>query len=101
MELESGFDTLYKREEAAWIIGLSTRQFDRIVKAGRLKGYETAYGHRYRLGDLIAYSQMRGETQSVLIPKAFNPWTKRMTDLDKLLGQIMKIDVSHPPIDLC
>ena len=101
LELETGFDTLLDREEASRVIGLSTRQFDRIVAAGRLQRYETIYGLRFRLGDLIVYCQMRGETHSQLILKQFNPWSKRMTDLDKLLGQIMKIDLSHAPMDLC
>lgn len=101
IELESGFDTLLDREEAARVIGLSTRQLDRITMAGRLTRHETIYGLRFRLGDLIAYCQMRGEAQSELVLKQFNPWSKRMTDLDKLLGQITKIDLSHPPMDLC
>ena len=101
IQLETGFDTLVEREEAARLIGLSTRQLDRITVSGRLKRYETIYGLRFRLGDLIAYSQMRGEAHNDLVLKQFNPWSKRMTDLDKLLGQIMKLDLSHTPMDLC
>mgnify|MGYP007069918793 FL=1 len=98
IQLETGFDTLVEREEAARLIGLSTRQLDRITVSGRLKRYETIYGLRFRLGDLIAYSQMRGEAHNDLVLKQFNPCSKRMTDLDKLLGQIMKLDLSHTPI---
>ena len=91
IQLETGFDTLLDREESAMLIGLSTRQLDRITMSGRLKRYETVYGLRYRLGDLIAYAQMRGEAQNDLVLKPFNPWSKRMTDLDN----------SHQPMDLC
>ena len=101
IQLETGFDTLVEREEAARLIGLSTRQLDRITVSGRLKRYETIYGLRFRLGDLIAYSQMRGEAHNDLVLKQFNPCSKRMTDLDKLLGQIMNLDLSHTPMDLC
>ena len=100
MQLETGFDTLLDREEAARCLELSTRQLDRITASGRLKRYETIYGLRFRLGDLIAFAQMRGEANHVLLVKPFNPWSKRMTDLDKLLGKILKIDLSHQPMDL-
>lgn len=98
--IETGFDTLVMREDAAQILGLSTRQFDRIAKSGKLKAYKTIYGTRYRMGDIVAFAQMRGEVNSALILKDYNPWSKRMTDLDKLLGQLTKMDLSHPPLDL-
>ena len=47
------------------------------------------------MGDIIAYGQMRGEVNSDLVLKKYNPWSKRMTDLDKVLGQLMNVDLSH------
>lgn len=98
--VQTGFDTLIMREDAANILGLCTRQFDRIVKSGQLRGYNTIYGVRFRMGDVIAFGQMRGEVNSVLILKRYNPWSKKMTDLDKVLGQIMNVDLSHAPMDI-
>lgn len=99
-QVQTGFDTLIMREDAANLLGLCTRQFDRIAKAGKIRSYNTIYGVRYRMGDVIAFGQMRGEVNSVLILKRYNPWSKRMTDLDKLMGQLMDVDLSHTPMDL-
>lgn len=88
------------REDAANMLGLCSRQFDRIAKTGQIKPYETIYGPRYRMGDVIALGQMRGEVNSILILKRYNPWSKRMTDLDKVQGQIMNVVLSHAPLDL-
>lgn len=98
--VQMGFDTLIMREDAANILGLSTRQFDRIASARKIPAYQTIYGTRYRMGDIIAYAQMRGEVNSVLLLRKYNPWSKRMSDLDKLLGQIMNVDLSHAPMDI-
>ena len=38
--------------------------------------------------DIIAYGQMRGKVNCDLELKKYNPWSKRMTDLDKVLGQL-------------
>ena len=43
---------------------------------------------------------MRGEVNSDLVLKKYNPWSKRMTDLDKVLGQLMNVDLSYAPMDL-
>jgi len=98
--VQLGFDTLIMREDAANMLGLSTRQLDRITHACKIPVYKTIYGTRYRMGDVIAYGQMRGEVNSVLLLKKFNPWSKRMTDLDKLMGQLMNVDISHAPMDI-
>jgi len=98
--VQQGFDTLVMREDAANILGLSTRQFDRIVSARKIPSYQTIYGVRFRMGDLVAYGQMRGEVNSILVLKKYNPWSKKMTDLDKLLGQIMHVDLSNTPMEL-
>ena len=97
---QQGFDTLVMREDAANILSLSTRQFDRIASARKIPSYLTIYGIRYRMGDLVAYGQMRGEVNSILVLKKYNPWSKKMTDLDKVLGQLMNVDLSHAPMDL-
>ena len=72
-QIGMGFDTLITREEAATMIGICTRQLDRIAeKKGILKPYTTIYGLRYRMGDVVAYVQMRCEGSVLNEPKPFN-----------------------------
>ena len=78
-----GFDTLIMREDAANMLAITTRQIDRLSSAGEKPVYKTIHGTRFRMGD-----------------KKYNPWSKRMTDLDKVLGQLMNVDLSHAPMDL-
>ena len=99
-QVQAGFDTLVMREDAANMLGLSTRQLDRLTASGKITGYETIYGMRFRMGDIVAFGQMRGELRQVLTLKHYNPWSKEMSDLDRLLGQIMDVDLSHSPMAL-
>lgn len=46
----------------------------------------------------INFTREEGENYDNL--KKYNPWSKRMTDLDKVLGQLMNVDLSHVPMDL-
>lgn len=98
--MQTGFDTLIMREDAANMLAITTRQIDRLSRAGKIPVYETIHGKRFRMGDIIAYGQMRGEVNCDLVLKKYNPWSKRMTDLDKVLGQLMNVDLSHAPMDL-
>ena len=101
LQLETGFDTLLTREDAAQVLGMSVRQLDRLTNEKHLiRRYETIYGLRFRMGDIVAYSQMRCEADKLIPPKPFNPKSKRMSDLDKLMGQIIKFDLSHQPMSL-
>lgn len=94
--------TPFTREEAAATIGISTRLFDRIAKKkGILKPYETIYGLRYRIGDVVAYMQMRCEGAVFSTPKPFNIKSKRkMSDLDRLMSQSIRFDIDHQPLSL-
>ena len=95
-----GFDTLIMREDAANMLAITTRQIDRLSSAEKIPVYKTIHGTRFRMGDIIAYGQMRGKVNCDLELKKYNPWSKRMTDLDKVLGQLMNEDLSHAPMDL-
>jgi hypothetical protein len=44
------------------------------------------------MGNLVANGQMRGDGQQHIVLKRHNSWSKKMTDLEKVLGQIMYVD---------
>lgn len=96
VEARQGFDALITREEAAKLIDISTRQLDRLREKGGLRSCQTVYGVRYRMGDIIAYAQMRCEVKNIPLPR---PYRKKgyMSDLDKMLGELMEYDLSLTP----
>lgn len=96
IEARQGFDALIDREQAAKVLGMSVQSLDRIHEKGGLRSYNTAYGMRFRMGDIIAYAQMRCEAKNISMPR---PYRKKgyMSDLDRMIGELSGYDFTLPP----